>query len=125
MGVFFDARDEYTNSSFTKAINLVLFGTNTTGSVYIIAHSSAQDLQYGKTIYAKSDNKTVNASKQGEKLVLSVHYNRDNSFLFVNGIKGLLTVGNVTEDFSTTYQERTGSQGKVYYFVVNYIPEET
>ena len=125
MGVFFDARDEYTNSSFTKAINLVLFGTNTTGSVYIIAHSSAQDLQYGKTIYAKSDNKTVNASKQGEKLVLSVHYNRDNSFLFVNGIKGLLTVGNVTEDFSTTYQERTGSQGKVYYFVVNYISEET
>ena len=53
-------------------------------NIYIIEHGFTQGLQYGKTIYVKSNYKNVDPSEQGKKLILSVHYNGDNSYLFVN-----------------------------------------
>ena len=87
IGVFFDSRCEYSNSKFTNARNLILFRTDTTDNIYTIGHNFTQGLQYGKIIYAKSDYKIVNPREQDKKIVLSLHYNGDNLYLFVNGIK--------------------------------------
>ena len=138
IGVFFDSRCEYSNSKFTNARNLILLRTDTTDNIYTIGHSFTQGLQYGKIIYAKSDYKIVNPREQDKKIVLSLHYNGDNLYLFVNGIKqiqftasdqsafkGLLAIGNVTKDFSITYQKRTGRHGDIYDFAVDYVPTDT
>ena len=137
--MLFDSRVEQSDITFDKARKLILFGTNLTDNIYVIGFNFTQGLQYGKTIKTKSGYKKVNPNEPGKNFVLSVNYNGDNSYLFVNGIqqiqftaasdqsifKNLLTIGNVTKDFSTTYQERTGLYGDIYDFAVDYVPADT
>ena len=69
------------------------------------------------------------------KFVLSLHYNGDNSYLFVNGkqelkfkaktenfVKEKLCIGNLSDKWSTSESEKTGLYGNIYDFVVNYKP---
>ena len=63
-------------------------------------------------IYAEHDYVKVNGGKVNEKFVLSVHYNDDNSYLFINGVqqfickamsnlnlKNPLVIGNTSANF--------------------------
>ena len=65
---------------------------------------------------------------------MSLHYNSDNSYLFVNGSqelkfkssvnyldKNLLSVGNISSDWSLTNSTKTGLYGNVYDFAVDYV----
>ena len=67
------------------------------------------------------------------KLCLSLHYNGVNSYLFVNGteiykfeakdseiVPNLLCLENISKDWSTDNMERTGFNGYVYDFSVDY-----
>ena len=69
----------------------------------------------------------------GKKFVLSLHYNGDNSYLFVNGRQELkfkdktdqlgkekLCIGNLSDQWTTSESEKTGVYRKVYDFVVDY-----
>ena len=70
----------------------------------------------------------------GKKFMLSLHYNGDDSYLFVNGrqelkfktktdqlVKEKLCVGNLSDQWTTTSEsEKTGTYGKIYDFVVDY-----
>ena len=69
----------------------------------------------------------------GKKIVLSLHYNGDNSYLFVNGrqelkfkaktdhlVKEKLYIGNLSDQWTTSESEKTGTYGKIYDFVVDY-----
>ena len=71
-------------------------------------------------------------TEQNKKFVLSLHYNGDNSYLFVNGDQQLrfktkndqikrvpLTLGNLSADFSTTNATKTGKFGNGYDFAVD------
>ena len=64
-----------------------------------------------------------------------MHYNGDNSYLFVNGSqelkfkssfnylgRNLLCVGNISSDWSLTNGTKTGLYGNVYDFAVDYVP---
>ena len=66
---------------------------------------------------------------------MPLHYNGDNSYLFVNGSqelklklsvnyldRNLLCVGNISSDWSLTNGTKTGLFGNVYEFVVAYVP---
>ena len=68
-----------------------------------------------------------------KKFVLSLHYNGDNSHLFVNGRKELkfkaktnqlvkekLCMGNLNDQWTTSESENAGAYGKNYDFVVDY-----
>ena len=71
-----------------------------------------------------------------KKFVLSLHYNGDDSYLFVNGVqqlkfktatsqinnRGSLTLGNTSADWSTENSTKTGLYGNVYDFAVDYVP---
>ena len=65
---------------------------------------------------------------------MSLHYNGDNSYLFVNGSqelkfkssadyldRNLLCVGNISSDWSLINGTKTGLCGNVYDFAVDYI----
>ena len=64
--------------------------------------------------------------------MLSLHYNSDDSYLFVNGrqeskfkaktdqFKEKLCIGNLSHQWTTSESEKTGVYGKIYDFVVDY-----
>ena len=68
-----------------------------------------------------------------KKFCFSLHYNGANSYLFVNGIEiykfkakdskivaAPLCLGNISKDWSVDYMKRTGYNGYVYDFSVDY-----
>ena len=69
-----------------------------------------------------------------KKIVLSLHYNGNNSYLYVNGnqelklkaktddqlVKEKLSLENLSDQWTTNESEKTGLYGKIYDFVVDY-----
>ena len=86
----------------------------------------------GATVYAEKMYST-NFTVTNKKFCLSLHYNGDSSYLFVNGkeiinfkakdsetVPYLLCLGNVSQDFSPLNTTNTGLYGYIYDFSVNY-----
>ena len=78
---------------------------------------------------------SINFAKTNTKFWLSLHYNGANSYLFVNGIEihkftakdtennpYNLYLGNISKDFSANYTKKTGLNGYIYNFGVDYNP---
>ena len=75
----------------------------------------------------------INFTKIDTKFCLSLHYNGANSYLFVNGtevhkftakdseiVPNNLCLGNVSKDFSASNMKKTGFNGHIYDFSVDY-----
>ena len=75
----------------------------------------------------------INFTKEKTKFCLSLHYNGANSYLFVNGTEIIkfkakdseivatpLCLGNITKEFSEDNTKKTGLNGYVYDFSVDY-----
>ena len=98
--------------------------------IYILGKRFTQGLQYGATIYAEHDYIKVNKSQLNKKFILSVHYNGDNSYLFINGVKQFqfkamsslnlsnpLIIGNTSNNFpSQSDYEKASLHGEIYDF---------
>ena len=82
---------------------------------------------YAEKIYSK------NFTQSSKKLVLSLHYNGDDSYFFVNGklelkfkfktedlVKEKLCIGNFSVQWTASESEKTGLYGDLYDFVVDY-----
>ena len=76
---------------------------------------------------------SINLTKINTKFCLSLHYNRANSYLFVNGteihkftakdseiVPNNLCLRNISKDFSASNMKKTGFSGYIYDFSVNY-----
>ena len=76
---------------------------------------------------------SINFIATRKKFCLSLHYNGDNSYLFVNDteiitfkakdseiVANPLRLGNISEDFSSTNMKKTGLYGSVFDFSVDY-----
>ena len=76
---------------------------------------------------------SINFTVAKNKFCLSLHYNRANNYLFVNGIKIIkfkakyseivaspLCLGNISKDWSTDNMKKTGLTGYVYDFSADY-----
>ena len=76
---------------------------------------------------------SINCTVTKKKFCLSLHYNGTNSYLFVNGteiynfkakdseiVANLLCLGNIFKDWSLDNMKRTGCNGYVYDFSVDY-----
>ena len=87
---------------------------------------------HNTTLYAEK-NFYRNFTDPGKKFMLSLHYNGDDSYLFVNDrqelkfkcktdqlVKEKLCTGNLSDQWTTTESEKTGLYGKIYNFVVDY-----
>ena len=84
------------------------------------------------TLYAEKLH-SQNFSQVSKKFVLSLHYNGDDSYLFVNGkqelkfkcktehlVKEKLCIGNLSDQWTASESEKTGLYGNIYDFVVDY-----
>ena len=146
-GICFDERSEFghtvTEGGFTHTTDskkVLIFGadmsfsvhaTNSANHIYLMGTGLTQGIN-DTTIYAEK-NFYRNFTDFGKKIVLSLHYNGDNSYLFVNGrqelkfkaktdqlVKEKLGMGNLSDQWTTSESEKTGVYGKIYDFVVDY-----
>ena len=82
---------------------------------------------YAETIYSQ------NFTAVNKKFVLSLHYNGDDSYLFVNDkqelkfkskddqiVKEILCLGNISDVWTTANTQKTGLWGEIYDFAVDY-----
>ena len=125
----------------TDARNVLIFGadmsfsvhaTNRANNIYVMSIGLTQGI-HNTTLYAEK-NFYRNFTDLGKKFMLSLHYNGDDSYLFVNGRQELkfkcktdqsdqlekLCIGNLSDQWTTSESEKTGVYGKIYDFVVNY-----
>ena len=146
-GVCFDEGSEFdhtiTEGGFahaTDARNVLIFGadmsfsvhkTNRGNHIYLMGKGFTQGIN-GTTIYVEK-NFYRNFMDPDKKFVLSLHYNGDDSYLFVNGsqelkfkaktdqlVKEKLCIGNLSDQWTTSKSEKTGLYGSIYDFVVDY-----
>ena len=143
----FDERSEFghtiTEGGFTHTTddrNVLIFGadmsfsvhtTNRANNIYVMGTGLTQGI-HDTTLYAEK-NFYRNFTDLGKKFVLSLHYNGNNSYLFVNGrqelkfkcktvqlVKEKLCIGNLSDQWTTSESEKTGVYGKIYDFVMDY-----
>ena len=77
-------------------------------------------------------------SQVNKKFILSVHYNGDNTYLFINGVKQFqfkamtslnlsnpLIIGNTSNNFpNQTDYKKAALHGEIYNFLVSYQPAD-
>ena len=146
-GICFDEGSEFGHTitgsgraHTTDARNVLIFGvdmsfsvhvTNRANNLYLMGTGFTQGI-IDTTIYAEK-NFYRNFTDFGKKFMLSLHYNGDDSYLFVNDrqelkfkaktdqlIQEKLCLGNLSDQWTTSESEKTGVYGKIYDFVVDY-----
>ena len=130
-GIGFDLSEIFSHPDGGDGKNVVIFGvdmanakhvTNKTKDVLVLGHGLTQKVDDDTTIYAEkmySPNFTV----ANKTFCLSLHYNGDDSYLFVNAKKviefkakkqsvvGKLLLGNISADFNQADRKSTGLYG--------------
>ena len=120
--------------------NCIIFGAdmsssvhanNKTNNILVLGKDFTQEIN-GTTLYAEKLY-SINFTENNKKYCSSLHYNGDNSCLFVNGkeshkskakdseiVATPLCLGNISKDFSVDNMKKTGLNGYVYDFSVDY-----
>ena len=124
----------------TNTRNVLIFGvdmsfsvhaTNRANNIYVMGEALIQGIN-DTTIYAEKKFHK-NFTDPSKKFVLSLYYNGDNSYLFVNDrqelkfksktdllVKEKLCIGNLSDQWTASESEKTGLYGNIYDFVVDY-----
>ena len=139
-GVCFDEGVSFNKGNINNGRNVLIFGVhenslvqanNKANNIYVMGDLFVQGMNdttlYAEKIYSQ------NFTQPSTKFVLRLHYNGDNSCLFVNGkqelkfktkaeglVKEKLCIGNLSDTWSTSESEKTGLYGNIYDFVVDY-----
>ena len=122
------------------ARNVIIYGAdmgfskhanNKANNIYVMGKDYIQKINY-TTIYAEKMFYR-NFTNPGKKFILSLHYNGDNSYLFVNGREELkfktrtnqiinknLCSGNLSHDWTRDQSTKTSLYGNIYDVVVDY-----
>ena len=146
-GICFEECEEFTHvrkrgnfNDTTMARNAIIFGVdmsfskhanNKANNIYVMVKDYIQPIN-DTTIYAEKMYYR-NFTEPGKKFILSLHYNGNNSYLYVNGnqelkfkaktdqlVKEKLCPGNLSDQWTTSESEKTGLYGKIYDIVVYY-----
>ena len=139
-GIGFDSRGRFSHPSRAYGKNAIIFAAGLSSSVHInnradnilvLGKAFIQGIN-GTKIYAEKMYST-NFTVTNKKFCLSLHYNADSSYLFVNGkeivnfkakdfefVSYPLCLGNVSKDFSLINTTYTGLFGYIYDFSADY-----
>ena len=145
-GICFDERSQFSHTitdgrtHTTNGRNVLIFGagmsfsthaTNRANHIYLMGDGLTQGIN-DTTLYVEK-NYWRNFTDPGKKFVLSLHYNDNDSYLFVNGrqelkfkcktdqlIKEKMCLGNLSNQWTTSESEKTGLYGNIYDFVVDF-----
>ena len=124
----------------TNGRNVLIFGadmsfsvhrTNRANHIYVMGDGRTQGID-DTTLYVEKKY-FRNFTEPNEKFVLSLHYNGNDSYLFVNGRQELkfkcktcqlveekLCIGNLSDQWTASESEKTGLYENIYDFVVDY-----
>ena len=105
--------------------------TNRANHIYVMGDGLTQGI-HDATLYVEKKFYR-NFTDPRKKFMLSLHYNGDASYLFVNNrqelkfkcktdqlVKEKLCIGNLSDQWTTSESEKTGLYGNIYDFVVDY-----
>ena len=138
-GICFDEGGMFSKGGINNGRNVLIFGVhenslahanNRANNIHVMGDFFVQGINdttlYAEKIYSQ------NFTAADQKFVLNLHYNGDNSYLFVNGkqelkfkakdehiVKEKLCLGNISDDWTTANAEKTGLFGEVYDFAVD------
>ena len=140
-GIGVDGKDSFSHTKGGNAKNVIIFEADLSSSVHtnnrknnilVLGKDFTQGIN-GATIYAEGSVYPTNFTEQDKKFVLSLDYNDDNSYLFVNVIqqvkfktknseisRNLSCLGNISTEFSISNMQKTGLYGNVYDFSTDY-----
>ena len=139
-GICFDEGGLFSIGNIKNGRNVLIFGVhedsvihanNKANNIFVMGDGFVQGINditlYAEKIYSQ------NFTQPSTKFVLSLHYNDDNRYLFVNGkqelklktkteslVKQKLCIGNLSVKWSTSESEKTGLYGNIYDFAVDY-----
>ena len=116
---------------FGADMSFSIHRTNRANHIYVMGNGLTKGI-HDTTLYVEKkyfrDFKEPNV-----KFVLSLHYNGNDSYLFVNGtqelkfkrktdqlVKEKLCIGNLSDQWTASESEKTGLYGNIYDFVVDY-----
>ena len=146
-GICFDERSQFSHTitenghaHTTNGRNVLIFGadmsfsthaTNRANHIYLMGDGLTQGIN-DTTLYVEKKY-WRNFTDPGKKFVLSLHYNNNYSYLFVNGrqelkfkckkdqlIKEKICLGNLSDQWRTSESEKTGLYGNIYDFVIDF-----
>ena len=139
-GICFDKGGFFSKGNINNGRNALIFGVhedsvihanNKANNIFVMGDAFVQGINY-TTLYVEKMY-SQNFTQLSTKSVLSLHYNGDDSYLFVNGkqelkfkaktenlVKEKLCIGNISDKWSTSESEKTGLYGDIYDFVVDY-----
>ena len=133
----FDRKGFFSHPSGGNGKNVIIVGVDMSSSshidnkkigILILGKGPTQELEY--TLGAEKMY-LINFTKGNTKFCLSLHYNGENSYLFVNGTEIIkfkdseitpyqLCLGNISKDWSVDNMKKTGFNGYVHEFSVDY-----
>ena len=139
-GICFDEGGMFSMGNISNGRNVLIFAVhensvihsnNKANNIFIMGDGFAQVINdttlYAEKIYSQ------NFTAVNKKFVLSLHYNGDDSYLFVNGkqelkfktkddqiVKEILCLGNISDDWTAANAQKTGLWGEIYDFAVDY-----
>ena len=135
----FDLSGIFSHPNGGDGKNVIVFGVDMTNSKH--ANNKTKDvLVLGDGLIQKLDDTTIYAGKMyspnftiaNKTFCLSLHYNGDDSYLFVNGKEVIkfktqkqsvvekLSLGNISADFNQADRKSTWFYGYIYHFSVDY-----
>ena len=139
-GICFDEGGLFSIENINNGRNIIIFGVhensvihsnNKANNIFIMGDAFVQGIN-DTTLYAEKMY-SRNFTQPSTKFVLSLHYHGDNSYLFVNGTQELkfkakteslvrekLCIRNISDRRSTSESEKTGLNGNIYDFAVDY-----
>ena len=141
-GLCFDEGGTFSKGNINNGRNVIIFGVHKTSlvhvnnkanNIYVMGDLFAQGINdatlYAEKIYSQ------NFTQSNKKFILSLHYNDNDSYLFVNGAQELkfkakddqiinekLCLGNLSSHWTKSESEKIGLYGNIYDFVVDYKP---
>ena len=139
-GICFDEGGTFSKGGINNGRNALIFGVhenslvhanNEANNIYVIGDFKVQGINdttlYAEKIYSQ------NFTAVNKKFVLSLHYNGDDFYLFVNDkrelkfkatydqiVKEILCLGNINDDWTAANAQKTRLWGEIYDFAVDY-----
>ena len=146
-GICFDERSQFGHTMteggcthITNGRNVLIFGADMSFSIHrtiranhinVMGDGFTQGI-HDTTLYVEKKYYR-NFTEPDVKFLLRLHYNGDDSYLFVNGrqelkfkcktdqlVKEKLCIGNLSDQWTTRESEKTRLHGNIYDFVVDY-----
>ena len=139
-GTCFDEGGMFSMGNINNARNVLIFGVhensvihsnNKANNIFIMGNGFVQGIN--DTTLSAEKIYSQNFTAVNKKFVLSLHYNGDNSYLFVNGkhelkfkatddqiVKEILCLGNISDDWTAENAKKTELWDEIYDFTVDY-----